>query len=338
MLATVLGPGNAVVHASAALDYDQSQTTSRIYDPNKQGPIPVRTGDLAARRTQAPPPARPRGSSGRVPRSPWPLAPARSACATGAATKTVKGATTTKTTTKKTTTKTTKSTSGAGGAAAKTGASGTTSGTTVPSYSQVGSSQQDVVSEVTKSVNSAPGLERLSVAVVVDSSVKGVNANEIKQLVSAAAGLDPSRGDTIQVAFVPFNQSAAQQATAQLKAAASAKSQAAMMSEARGGAVLLVVIGLLAYAMRRITKTARVPLALPAGYGPLELEGGEEDEAGEEMALALTGARTTSVPEPCRGPDPPAERGQPDRPDDRTRAGTIAEMLRAWLETGPGER
>ena len=41
MLATVLGAGNAVVHASAVLDFDQTQVTSQIYDPDKQGPIPV---------------------------------------------------------------------------------------------------------------------------------------------------------------------------------------------------------------------------------------------------------------------------------------------------------
>ena len=41
MLATVLGPGNAVVHASAQLDFDQTQTSSEIYNPNNQAPIPV---------------------------------------------------------------------------------------------------------------------------------------------------------------------------------------------------------------------------------------------------------------------------------------------------------
>ena len=41
MLATVLGPGNAVVHASAQLDFDQTQISSQIYNPSNQGPIPV---------------------------------------------------------------------------------------------------------------------------------------------------------------------------------------------------------------------------------------------------------------------------------------------------------
>jgi flagellar M-ring protein FliF len=210
--------------------------------------------------------------------------------------------------------------------------------TTVPSYTQVGSSQQDVVSEVTKSVDSAPGsLQQLSLAVAVNSSVKGVNATEVKQLVSAAVGLQPSRGDSIQVTFVPFDQSAAKLAAAQLKQAASAKSTANMMSEARGGLVLVAVLGLLVFSMRRITKTTRVPLALPPGYQPLELESGEGYEEDEEMALALTAPRTSHMAEPL-GPAPlQAEVNQIGQMIEREPE-RIAEMLRAWLETGPGDR
>ena len=199
----------------------------------------------------------------------------------------------------------------------------TTPATTVPSYAQAGSSQSNVVSEVTKSVDSAPGaLEQMSVAVVVNSSVKGVTQQQITQLVSAAAGLQPSRGDSIQVAFVPFDQSAEQSQTAQMKAAASATSKAAMMSEIRGGLVVLAVLGLLVFSIRRINKTTRVPLALPAGYQPLELEAGEGYGDDEELTLALSSSRG---PRPhgrlCAGGSHPG-RGSPDRPDDRTGART----------------
>jgi flagellar M-ring protein FliF len=344
MLATVLGPGNAVVHTSASLDYDQSQTTSQIYDPDKQGPIPVQQAQsketyVGSGASQA------AGVLGTG--SPVTTVPGSVSYATGAATKTVKAGTKTSTTTaggKKAASKPgTTSASTRSGTSTSTGSGSSTGGasvTTVPSYTQVGTSQQNVVSEVTKSVNSAPGaLERLSVAVVVDSSVRGVNVNEIKQLVSAAAGLEPSRGDSIEVAFVPFNQSAAQEATAELKAAASAKSQAALMSEARGGAVLLVVIGLLLFSLRRITKTTRVPLALPAGYGALELESGEGGDDEDEMTLALTAPRSGAAPEAIASAPTPLQSevsqiGQMiEREPER-----IAEMLRTWLETGPGER
>ena len=61
MLATVLGPGNAVVHASALLDFDQTQITSQIYDPTTKGPSPS-SRRPPRRPTRAPVPARPPGS------------------------------------------------------------------------------------------------------------------------------------------------------------------------------------------------------------------------------------------------------------------------------------
>ena len=307
MLATVLGAGNAVVHASAVLDFDQTQITSEMYDPNKQGPVPVQ--QATSKETY----------SG---------AGASQAAGVGASNVQV-AATTTTTVAKSARSGSAKTTTTV---AASTGAAVTT----VPSYTQVGSSQQDVVSEVTKSVNSAPGsLQQLSLAVVVNSSVKGVNTSEIKQLVSAAVGLQPSRGDSIQVAFVPFDQTAAKLAQTQLKEAASAKSKATMMSEARGGLVLLVVLGLLVFSMRRITKTTRVPLALPPGFEALELESGEGYAEDDEMALALTSPRTSHMAEPL-GPAQ-AEVNQIGQMIEREPE-RIAEMLRAWLETGPGER
>ena len=51
----------------------------------------------------------------------------------------------------------------------------------------------------------APGaINRQSVAVLVDSSVPAAQLNAIKQTVSSALGLVPTRGDTISVAQVKF--------------------------------------------------------------------------------------------------------------------------------------
>ena len=161
MLATVLGAGNAVVHASAVLDFDQTQITSEMYDPNKQGPVPVQQATSKETYSGA-------GASQ----------------AAGVGASNVPVAATTTTTVAKS------ARSGSAKTPTTVAASTGAAVTTVPSYTQVGSSQQDVVSEVTKSVNSAPGsLQQLSLAVVVNSSVKGVNTSEIKQLVSAAVGL-----------------------------------------------------------------------------------------------------------------------------------------------------
>ncbi len=332
MLATVLGPGNAVVHASAQLDFDQTQISSQIYNPNNQGPIPVQQASSKETYTGANASQAAQGVLGAGSATTLPVNAASTPVTTVAATVSAK------------TTKTTKggkkggATSNSPTTTAPNGS--TTPATTVPSYVQAGSSQSDVVSEVTKTVDSAPGaLEQMSVAVVVNSSVKGVTQQQITQLVSAAAGLQPSRGDSIQVAFVPFDQSAEQSQTAQMKAAAGATSKAAMMSEIRGALVVLAVLGLLVFSIRRINKTTRVPLALPAGYQPLELEAGEGYGDDDELTLALSSSRApeasmTGFAAPSPIPAEVAQIGQmieqePER---------IAEMLRTWLETGPGER
>ncbi len=227
MLATVLGPGNAVVHASAQLDFDQTQISSQIYNPNNQSTIPVQQASSKETYTGANASQAAQGILGTGSATTLPVDAASTPVTTVAATVSAK------------TTKTTKGgkTGGATSNSPTTTApnSSTTPATTVPSYVQAGSSQSDVVSEVTKTVDSAPGaLEQMSIAVVVNSSVKGVTQQQITQLVSAAAGLQPSRGDSIQVALVPFDQSAEQSQAAQMKAAASATSKAAMMSEIRG--------------------------------------------------------------------------------------------------------
>jgi flagellar M-ring protein FliF len=340
MLATVLGPGNAVVHASAQLDFDQTQISSQVYNPSNQAPIPVQQANSKETYTGANASQAAQGILG---------TPSATTIPTSGTTLPVSAASTPVTsaaTTSAKTTKTTKTTKGAkaggstpGSPTTTTPNGSTTPATTVPSYVQSGSSQSDVVSEVTKSVDSAPGaLEQMSIAVVVNSSVKGVTQQQVTQLVSAAAGLQTSRGDSIQVAFVPFDQSAQQAQAAQVKAAASATSKAAMMSEIRGVLVVLAVLGLLVFSIRRINKTTRVPLALPAGYQPLELEAGEGFDD-DEATLALSSSHAPEAPTasfPMKVPVPAevTQIGQmieqePER---------IAEMLRTWLETGPGER
>ncbi len=47
-------------------------------------------------------------------------------------------------------------------------------------------------------------IKRISVGVIVNSEVEGVDPERIKEIVSAAVGVDPKRGDTISVVAVPF--------------------------------------------------------------------------------------------------------------------------------------
>ncbi|SHK45275.1 flagellar basal-body MS-ring/collar protein FliF [Thermocrinis minervae] len=47
-------------------------------------------------------------------------------------------------------------------------------------------------------------IKRLSVGVIVNSDIKNIDVNKIKNIVSAAVGLDPNRGDVITVEAWPF--------------------------------------------------------------------------------------------------------------------------------------
>ncbi|MCL6091960.1 MAG: flagellar M-ring protein FliF [Actinobacteria bacterium] len=311
MLATVLGPGNVVVQTNAQLNFDQTQTQSQIYNPNHQPPIPVQ-----------------QASSKQVYTGPSASQAAGGILGVGA---TTLPATTT-------TAVPAKGAKGAKGAKAAVTTTVPATATTVPTYTQTGASQQNVVSQVTKTVNSAPGaIQRLSVAVVVNKSVKGVSGTQIKNLVTAAAGLVPARGDTIQVAFVPFNQSAAKAQAAQLKAQQSASKKATLMNEARDAIIVLVVLALLAFAIRRVTKTTRQPLALPSSYDQLELEAGEAEYGEADPTIALP------VPAPALMEPVPASPGLQAEVDQigqmiEHEPERIAEMLRAWLEASPSDK
>ncbi len=47
-------------------------------------------------------------------------------------------------------------------------------------------------------------VKRLNVGVMIDSNLKGVDLEKIRQMVQASAGIDPNRGDVLSVVSVPF--------------------------------------------------------------------------------------------------------------------------------------
>jgi len=66
----------------------------------------------------------------------------------------------------------------------------------------------------------APGkLNRLSIAVLVDKSVSGVQVSNVRQAVNAAAGIDQTRGDQVTVQAVAFDTSTQKQVEKEMAAA-----------------------------------------------------------------------------------------------------------------------
>ena len=122
--------------------------------------------------------------------------------------------------------------------------------------------------EVDQTVTQTPGtVKRLSVAVLVDSSAKGIDDASLRQLVSAAAGLQPARGDTISLVRMPFSNAAANQAKAAAAAAASAQRKAQMTNILKSVAPALIVL----VALALLARTLRRPRSYPVAVRPTTL-------------------------------------------------------------------
>ncbi len=107
----------------------------------------------------------------------------------------------------------------------------------------------NAVNQTVEHREAAPGnVESLHVGVVVDTQALGArDLADVQALVTSALGIDPQRGDTVEVTTMPFDRSGQQAAKAALVAAKKADDKAAMMSMAKtGGLVLLLLLVLLA--------------------------------------------------------------------------------------------
>ncbi len=126
--------------------------------------------------------------------------------------------------------------------------------------------RNNAVNEIIQTRRTAPGaVKRLNVAVLLDSTTAGaVNPAQLQQLVSAAVGIDPTRGDSITVAAMPFDTSTAEQA--QLALAASAVAAAAAKQESLFKTISLALLVLLLLLLAwRASRRARKHKVLSAG-------------------------------------------------------------------------
>jgi flagellar M-ring protein FliF len=206
-----------------------------------------------------------------------------------------------------------------------------TSGTTGNNYVKTSETADSPYGKITEQRKSTPGkVVKQSVAVVIDSSVKGTNLATLQQAVSTAAGVDTTRGDTISVTSMAFDTTAATTAKKQLAAAASAKSRDQFFGIIKTAAVVLLILLVLgaAFVMSRrrpnterellelemFENAQRIPAAIGAGSGAI----GSYDAlpAGPDLGGAnaeLNGRRQAVHALVERQPD------------------EVAELLRGWL-------
>jgi len=105
--------------------------------------------------------------------------------------------------------------------------------------------------ETTETVNAPGSLQKQSIGVLLDSSVKGLDLARVNALLKSAAGFDAARGDTLSIQAMQFDQSqakaAAKESAVAAKAAAAKKSHEQLVSYVKQGllaaALLAVLIG-----------------------------------------------------------------------------------------------
>ncbi|GAB3073841.1 flagellar basal-body MS-ring/collar protein FliF [Phycicoccus sp. Root101] len=205
-----------------------------------------------------------------------------------------------------------------------------TTGSGKNNYVKEDSTQTNAVGTLKEQTTTAPGkIQRLSVAVLLDAKSAGsVDQTQLSSLVSAAAGLDPKRGDVVQVSQMAFDTTAAATAKKELDAAAADKKRADMISLGKtvglGVLILLaLVIGLLR-SRRRGGPAAPQEIEVyrvPTGPAPVDalLEQAESRSAAphRESAGELRAQSRETIGTLAR-----------ERPDD------VARLLRGWIADG----
>jgi flagellar M-ring protein FliF len=200
-------------------------------------------------------------------------------------------------------------------------------------YEQSDTTRNNALNEIVETRNRAPGaIKRLGVAVLMNSATAGtVDSAQIQQLVSVAAGVDPTRGDSVAVAAMPFDTSAASAAQSSLAQAAAAERAAKQEALLKVAGMVLVVLILLFLAWRA-SRRAKKRKAL----GPAELAHLERMQAAlEQQRLAELNAM---IPSPALEAAP-----NDDARDERQREieqmvqeqpEEMAALLRGWLAAG----
>jgi flagellar M-ring protein FliF len=126
------------------------------------------------------------------------------------------------------------------------------------------------VGTVVSKSQAAPGkVQRLTAAVVLDGGRAGaVDPAQVQQLVANAIGIDPKRGDAVQVDKMAFDTSAAEAARKELESAQAAQRQGELVDLGTKAGLGLLVLLALAIAVRRHRKNTPTVQAVARDLPP----------------------------------------------------------------------
>jgi flagellar M-ring protein FliF len=137
---------------------------------------------------------------------------------------------------------------------------GTATGDGQPNqYDKQSVTRDNAVEKTQEHREAAPGSVRsLHIGVVLDTeSAQGVDAADVRDLISAAVGIDAARGDTVEVSTMAFDRSADTAAAEELAAANKAKADAQRWSMIRNGGIALAILAMVLLAWLRARRGKR---------------------------------------------------------------------------------
>lgn len=193
------------------------------------------------------------------------------------------------------------------------------------SYQKDDETRDNALDKVVERRESAPGkVNKLTIAVALDATAAAdIQPEVIKDQIASAAGIDPERGDTIEVALIPFDKTGAENAAAEIAAAKAAEAadrkNALIRNLAIGGGVMLVV--LMAWWQARRRSKARDE-ATSYVVEQLRLDAANRAPAIESPALAALEAAEEDESDSMREDLIALVERQPD---------DVAALLRGWL-------
>jgi flagellar M-ring protein FliF len=203
-------------------------------------------------------------------------------------------------------------------------------------YENSQNARQNAINETQEVRKSAPGgIKSMSVAVLLNSTVAGsIDPEQVKQLISAGAGIDPTRGDTIAVSAMPFDTSAAKQAQDALNAAAAAEQTAKQTSLIKTGGLAAVVLALLFLAWRATRRSKKRKALTPEERRHLEdMQAALEAQRLAELNQAIPAQmlEAGSFPEIAPNDEAREERVREIEQMVKDQPEEMAVLLRGWL-------
>jgi len=202
-------------------------------------------------------------------------------------------------------------------------------GTGEGTYNKTSETLNPAVNKLTERTTTTPGsVRRQSVSVVVDQeSGAALNMTDLTAMVTAAAGIDATRGDTVEVARMAFDTQSAEAAQAALGAAAeqakAAETADLIRTGAIAGAILLVLVIAFIAAKRRSRKARREALDL-----------GELQIVNDPPLLPFGGGDALAHVAPQPQVDDAAVKRAEIGALAEEQPGEVADLLRGWLVGG----